>query len=155
MNLTWSCLPFADLSLNELYELLQLRSRVFVVEQNCVFLDADNLDQPTHVRHVLGKNTHGKLCAYARISLPHAAEKRCVISRVMTAPDMRGTGCGHALMREVLHRCRQSAPSATLTLSGQNHLRDFYRAHGFVPQGEVYLEDGIEHIRMDYAFQAA
>lgn len=145
----WTHARFNDLSVGELYALLQLRSRVFVLEQRCIFLDLDDIDPQPNVYHILGKNDANVLLAYARLSLPASTGEPLTISRVVTAPEWRGHGSGHALMDEILRLCRNYLPDGMVTLSAQTHLCGFYTRHGFTAQGAPYLEDGIEHIRMD------
>lgn len=144
----WTHARFNDLSVGE-HTLLQLRSRVFVLEQHCIFLDLDGIDLQPNVYHILGKNDANVLLAYARLSLPASTGEALTISRVVTAPEWRGSGSGHALMDEILRLCRKYCPGEMVTLSAQTHLCGFYTRHGFTAQGAPYLEDGIEHIRMD------
>ena len=130
--------PFDDLSRRDLYDVLRLRADVFVVEQDCAYLDPDGVDLVA--THVLGR-VDGRLVAYARVS-PEDGMQR--ISRVVTARDARGTGLGHAVVRESL----AVVGAAPCFLNAQDHLRAFYAQHGFTPVGEVFLEDGIPHVRM-------
>jgi ElaA protein len=143
----WTCLPFAELGVQPLYELLALRSEVFVVEQNCVFLDIDGLDPQTW--HLLGHGDDGALKAYARLLPPGLkAPADAVIGRVVTSPAARGGGTGRALMAEAVAQCERLWPGHPITLHAQAHLERFYASFGFVPVGEQYMEDGIAHIEM-------
>lgn len=145
--LHFNCLPFAKLSLQELYDNMALRQEVFVVEQDCPYLDADGKDADGH--HLLGYNGQGKLLAYARllppgISYPGFAS----IGRVVTAPSARRTGAGKQLMQESIAWCERLYGQVPLKISAQVYLIRFYKSFGFQKAGEEYLEDDIPHIGM-------
>ena len=142
----WTCVPFAALEAGQLYDLLALRSEVFVVEQQCVFLDIDGLDRKTW--HLLGHGDDGALRAYARLIPPGLKAADALIGRVVTAPAARGGGAGRALMTEAVAQCGRLWPGQAITLHAQAHLESFYGSFGFVPVGEQYMEDGIPHIEM-------
>ena len=142
----WTCQPFDDLSPRTLYALLALRTEVFVIEQNCVFQDMDGLD--LHAQHLLGWAEDGRLAACARLLPAGVKAPEVVIGRVITAPWARGTGQGHALMREALAQCARLWPGQPITLHAQARLEAYYRQHGFTPVGQPYIEDGIPHIEM-------
>ncbi|MFG6462149.1 GNAT family N-acetyltransferase [Roseateles sp. DXS20W] len=142
----WTCVRFDELTVEQLYDLLQLRSQVFVVEQNCVFLDIDGLDRQT--LHLLGTGEDGALRAYTRLIPPGVKSPDALIGRVVTAPAARGGGTGRALMAESVARCEQLWPGHAITLHAQAHLERFYAGFGFAPVGEPYMEDGIPHIEM-------
>lgn len=138
---------FHQLNTEELYDLLQLRSAVFVVEQDCVYQDLDNLDQKAI--HLLGCNKEKKLVAYARIlpeNIPYP--NYCSIGRIISSFDMRGKGLGKVLMEKSLTYCRENFKSIPIKIMAQYYLLDFYRSFGFEEVGEKYLEDGIWHIDM-------
>ncbi|MFG6468905.1 GNAT family N-acetyltransferase [Roseateles sp. BYS87W] len=142
----WQCTPFADLGVEALYDLLALRSEVFVVEQQCIFQDIDGLDR--HTWHLLGRQSDGTLGAYARLIPPGLKGADALIGRVVTAPSARGNGSGRALMTEALAACERLWPGHPLTLHAQAHLQGFYASFGFTPVGDTYMEDGIAHIEM-------
>jgi ElaA protein len=142
----WNCLRFDELSVQQLYSVLALRSEVFVVEQNCVFLDIDGLDPQTW--HLLGSGDDGKLKAYARLIPPGLKAPEALIGRVVTSPAARSGGVGRALMAEALVHCARLWPAHPITLHAQAHLERFYASFGFVPMGEQYIEDGIPHVEM-------
>lgn len=142
----WTCARFDELTVGQLYDLLQLRSQVFVVEQNCVFLDIDGLDRQT--LHLLGTGEDGALRAYTRLIPPGVKAPDALIGRVVTAPAARGGGTGRALMAESVARCERLWPGHAITLHAQAHLERFYAGFGFAPVGEPYMEDGIPHIEM-------
>lgn len=149
-RLRWRCLPFADLGAADLYRVLQLRSAVFVVEQACVFQDMDGLDPACS--HLLGAapddGEGAELLAYARLVPAGLAFPEASIGRVATAAQARGTRAGHALMAEAIAQLQNLWGSQPIRIGAQAHLQGFYRQHGFAPQGDLYLEDGIEHIEM-------
>ena len=144
-NIKWLCKSFNELKPNELYELLRLRSEVFVVEQNCVFLDIDNKDQIAY--HLLGYNGDA-LVAYTRLLDKNTAYKLMSIGRVVTSPKYRGTGAGKALMEESIKRCYELFGKDEIKIGAQLYLRKFYESLGFKQSSEMYLEDDIEHIEM-------
>ena len=144
-NIKWLCKSFNELKPNELYELLRLRSEVFVVEQNCVFLDIDNKDQIAY--HLLGYKDDD-LVAYTRLLDKNTAYKLMSIGRVVTSPKYRGTGAGKALMEESIKRCYELFGKDDIKIGAQLYLRKFYESLGFKQSSEMYLEDDIEHIEM-------
>jgi len=143
----WLCKPFAGLSNRQVYELLALRSAVFVVEQQCPYQDSDGLDLLPETWHLLGWRD-GRLLACARLLPPGAAGPEPTIGRVCTTALVRGKGLGHELLRRAISAASQKWPGQPLYLSAQAHLEHYYRSHGFVPVTGPYLEDGIPHIGM-------
>jgi ElaA protein len=141
----WICRPFAGLSNNELYALLRLRSEIFVVEQNCVFLDADNKDQDAF--HLMGwqQNT---LVAYTRLVPPGMLYTEPSIGRVVTAITARRSGIGRQLMLHAIAECRKLFGEQPIKIGAQLYLKEFYSSLGFVPTGGIYPEDGIPHLQM-------
>lgn len=135
---------FAQLGVEALYEALRLRSLVFVVEQNCVFLDLDNND--AKALHLLGRQD-GKLVAYARLFAPGDSYAESAIGRVVSHPDARKTGAGRALMTRAIAECQTRWPGP-IRIGAQRYLEKFYGSLGFVPTGDPYMEDGIPHIEM-------
>ena len=146
MTLSWNCKEFNDLSLTELYELLQLRSEVFVVEQTCAFQDIDGQDMAAY--HLLGHTPEGKLAAYARLFDAGIAYEEVSIGRVIVAPEFRRFGLGQELMRQAIVHCEQYFAPQPIKIGAQQYLEKFYSGFGFVQCGEMYLEDGIPHIPM-------
>lgn len=145
MSLRWICKPFPELSVYELYTLLQLRSEVFVVEQNCVFQDMDNKDQQCH--HLMGW-IENELVASARIVPPGLAYDEPSIGRVVSSPKFRKMGAGRELMEEAIRKTLQLHGNQPIRIGAQLYLKNFYGSLGFEPQGDIYLEDGIQHIEM-------
>lgn len=127
-----------------MYAILALRQRVFVVEQHCVFQDADGRDKDAlHLVHV----TAGGVDAYLRVFLPEAPGQ-VVIGRVVTAPEARGTGLGHRLFAESLKVCAVLAPGRDVHIAAQAYLEAWYSKHGFATVSEPYLDDDIPHVDM-------
>jgi ElaA protein len=141
----WRCLPFSGLSPHALYDLLRLRTEVFVMEQNCVFQDMDGADPACH--HLLGERD-GALLAYARLVPAGLKFAEASIGRVVSDPSTRGTGMGHALMREAVAQLHALWGAQPIRIGAQAHLQGFYRQHGFEPDGPIYIEDGIDHVEM-------
>jgi ElaA protein len=143
--INWIFKKFDDLSSQELYAILQLRNEVFVVEQHCVFQDADNKDQPSF--HLMGWDNE-TLIAYTRIIPPGIAYTQASIGRVVTSPKVRGSGIGKILMEGSLEAIKKLFGDSDIKLGAQLYLKDFYGSFGFVQSSDIYLEDGIEHIEM-------
>ena len=123
-----------------------LRQEVFVVEQNCPYLDADGKDK--HSWHVLGYDENNKLAAYARIVLPGVSYTEVAIGRVITSQQHRRTGAGKELMRETLKAIETIYGKVPVRISAQTYLVKFYFEFGFVSTGKEYLEDDIPHTEM-------
>lgn len=149
LTVTWQCSPFNELTPGELYAVMQARQRVFVVEQQCPYLDADGSD---HLAlHLLGwRNTPEGLVlsAYARLFPPGAKCKEASIGRVMTHPDARGSGLGKSLMGEALQRVAEAEWGIAVRIQAQMYLEGFYEEFGFRRVTEPYTEDDIWHVDM-------
>lgn len=145
--LFYSCHPFAQLTPVELYEIMALRQEVFIVEQNCPYLDADGRD--LQAWHLCGRDAGGKLMAYARL-LPAGVsyEHYPSIGRVVSAPAIRGSGAGRELLLHSIGMCRHLFGPAPVKIGAQTYLLRFYESFGFRSTGEEYLEDGIPHTGM-------
>ena len=143
----YTCKKFRELSLDDLYAMMVLRQEIFVVEQDCVYLDADGKDQIAW--HLLGKNEEGILVSYLRI-LPKGAsyDHYPSMGRVVTAEKVRRQGAGKELMKQALIEAERLFSGETLKISAQVYLIRFYKSFGFEAIGEEYMEDGIPHIGM-------
>ena len=141
----WKCKSFNELSVVELYAILRLRNEVFVVEQNCVYQDADDKDATSH--HLAGwaGNT---LVAYCRLLPPGVSYSDASIGRVVTSPAFRNLGHGQQLLTTAIACTRRLFNCNTITISAQLYLKAFYEGHGFVQVSDTYLEDNIAHIKM-------
>lgn len=144
-DITIACTPFDSLTPQALYQIIQLRNEVFVVEQQCVFQDADGKDP---FAHHLTIHSGGVLIAYARLLPPGIAYEYMSIGRVITSPQSRRTGAGKLLMREAISECHRLFGEGPIKIGAQLYLKEFYGSFGFQTIGEVYLEDNIEHIHM-------
>ncbi|EIJ38166.1 putative acyltransferase [Galbibacter orientalis DSM 19592] len=136
---------FSAITKEELYEMLQLRSEVFVVEQDCVYQDIDYKDQKA--LHVLGKK-EGKLVAYTRIFNSGDYFDNPSIGRVIVKMEERKFGYGHTIMKASIEAIYERFEKQDIEISAQCYLRKFYNSHGFTQTSEEYLEDGIPHIKM-------
>ena len=145
MHLQWSQKKFADLSPYQLYAIMQLRNEVFVVEQNCVFQDADDKDQESH--HLMGF-LDNKLVAYTRLVPPGLIYPEMSIGRVITSGTVRRHGAGRELMKQSVDYCYHLFGNGPIKIGAQLYLKGFYESFGFCQTSDIYLEDGIEHIYM-------
>jgi ElaA protein len=145
MDLKWKIKRFEALSVVELYNLLQLRSEVFVVEQNCVYQDVDGKD--SKALHLIGEED-GKTIAYARLFKPKDYFEEASIGRVVVKETYREKKLGHILMKEAIQAIKSEFHETKITISAQLYLKKFYESHGFIQTSETYLEDDIPHIQM-------
>ncbi len=145
MQLNWIFKHFNELTAKELYAILQLRNEVFVVEQNCVYQDADGKDPDS--LHLCGW-VEDKLAAYTRIIPPGISYTEASIGRVVTSPAYRNTGIGRQLMEESIRLTFSEFKGSQIRIGAQVYLTGFYHSLGFITTGEEYLEDGIPHIEM-------
>ncbi|MDD2924513.1 MAG: GNAT family N-acetyltransferase [Rhodoferax sp.] len=130
---------------SELYEVLRLRSEVFVVEQQCLFHDMDGSDP--QAMHLLGVQ-HGQLQAYARCFEAGVKFPEASFGRVLTRQSVRGTGLGHALIDQAISAISQVWGPQPIRIGAQMQLAGFYGQHGFEDIGKTYMEDGIPHLEM-------
>ncbi|MFN8698718.1 MAG: GNAT family N-acetyltransferase [Flavobacteriales bacterium] len=148
MQLQWVERAFDQLSPAELYAILRLREEVFIVEQTCIYLDADGKDEKSH--HVFALNHDGLCMACLRIPAPGVSYREVSIGRVATHSLVRGTGTGLELMRRGMAQVERLYGKVTVRISAQSYLLRFYSSFGFSPVGEEYLEDDIPHTEMLY-----
>lgn len=147
MKLIWICKPFDALSGIEVYHIGQLRQEVFVVEQDCPYLDFDNLDQICF--HVMAFNEQNELMAYTRLVPKGGSYQNDIsIGRVVTSPKARGKGFGRSLMEKSMNYCWDLWGKQNIRISAQDYLLDFYTSLGFKDTGKKYLEDNIPHTQM-------
>lgn len=141
----WVVKEFNALSPHELYAILRLRSEVFVVEQNCAYLDLDNKDQFSY--HLLGFQDN-TLVAYSRLIPPGGSYKEASIGRVANLPSLRRSGLGKLLIEMSIKHAEELFGKKPIRIGAQHYLKNFYHAFGFEQMSDVYDEDGIEHIEM-------
>ena len=137
---------FSSLNTDQLYRLLQLRSEVFVVEQDCVYQDLDGKDKKA--LHILG-TVEGNIVAYTRVFKPGDYLEKAAIGRVVVASDFRKRDFGKAIMQASIAAVENHFNTTAIGLSAQTYLLNFYNDLGFSALGETYLEDGIPHIYME------
>ena len=145
----WQWSSFDELSLHALYEILKIRQAIFVVEQDCSYLDTDDLDQVAW--HLIGWHedaNNKKMVAYLRVVFPGEKYPEPSIGRVLVLPESRKTGLGKKLTAEAIARIADEYPNTAIRISAQQHLQKFYAAFGFKAVSKPYLEDGIPHIEM-------
>jgi ElaA protein len=143
MKIGWHTLHFNNLTNYQLYQIIQLRNEVFVVEQNCVFQDVDGLD--VNAYHILGFNDNNILVAYARILAPAAVYKEPSIGRVVVKFNYRKFGGGKQLMHKAIEQTIALYGKQPIKIGAQCYLNKFYKDLGFTVAGNEYLEDGIPH----------
>ena len=141
----WTWQRFNDLGVENLYDALALRCRVFILEQGA-YQDPDGIDRQSW--HLLGRDPGGVLQRYLRVVDPGVKYPEPSIGRVITAPEVRGKGYGRELTAEGVARCLTAWPGQGIRISAQAHLQSFYSEFGFESVGPSYLEDGIPHQEM-------
>ncbi len=146
-TLQFVCKPFESLTLQELYEIMVLRQTVFILEQKCNYLDADGKDLKSW--HLMGRDSEGKLMAYARL-LPDKVSYDGYVSigRVVSSPEARGIGAGKQLMQAAMAEMAVLFPGQPIRIGAQQYLIKFYESFDFQVDGDVYMEDGIPHVEM-------
>ncbi|CNI05504.1 GNAT family N-acetyltransferase [Yersinia ruckeri] len=152
--IVWQCVPFSQLNINQLYDLIKLRIDVFVVEQSCPYSELDNKDRVSDVHHLLGYQGD-ELIATARLLPAGVSYPSVSIGRVATQCSARGNGLGHQLLQVALMHCQRLWPEEPIEIGAQLYLSEFYSRYGFIATSESYLEDGIPHIDMKLMGSAA
>lgn len=144
--LTVTVKSFNEFSVDELHDVFQLRSEVFVVEQDCVYQDIDGKDRKA--LHVIGSDDNGNIVAYTRLFDAGDYFEKASIGRVVVSEKARTFGYGHDIMKASIAAIQQYYNKTSIKISAQTYLKKFYESHGFAQVGEEYLEDGIPHIGM-------
>ncbi|MGF1981872.1 GNAT family N-acetyltransferase [Lactococcus taiwanensis] len=145
----WKLKTFDQLTTTEMYNLLSLRTAVFVVEQNCPYQELDGKDQVA--QHLWLENEAGEVVALCRLLPQGLSFAEASIGRVLVNPAYRGENWGRALVKAALEVLQQAGEDA-VTIEAQYYLRDFYRGFGFVENSEPFDEDGIKHVNMKLIF---
>jgi ElaA protein len=145
LKLTWSVRKFDELTNEELYQMLRLRSEVFIVEQHCIFMDMDNKDQKC--THLLGWKD-GDLLAHSRIVPPGLSYEYPSIGRIVVSGKGRGLGLGVELLNVSIAQVEMLFGKSVIRIGAQQYLKRFYESFGFQQSSDIYLEDEIEHIEM-------
>ncbi len=148
--INWQCKRFSELTNEEVYKILQLRAEVFIIEQNCIYQDCDGKDFDSY--HLCAWDA-GKLLAYTRL-LPKGISysEYASIGRVITASSARGQNLGKQLMEKSIEEVYKLFGNVPIKISAQVYLKRFYGSFSFIPKGDIYLEDGIDHIAMEKSF---
>ncbi|MFT5137401.1 MAG: ElaA protein [Arenicella sp.] len=143
----WQYKSFEQLTVNQLYDILKLRQDVFVIEQQCIYPDIDQVDKTA--THLFAYDDQGQaICAYLRMLAPGVKYRQVAMGRILTSESSRGTGLGKVLVQEALQVVEREYPKQAIKISAQVYLLEFYRDFDFVVISEPYDEDGIQHIDM-------
>lgn len=142
----WHIKSFEKLTNIELYNIMRLRSEVFVIEQQCIYLDADGKD--AHCTHVMGTDQHNNLIAYSRIVPAGISFHEASIGRVLSSNKDRGVGAGKELMHKSINVINNLYGNVPIRIGAQSYLKKFYEKFDFVVASNEYLEDSIPHIEM-------
>jgi ElaA protein len=148
LDIQWEVKTFQQLTVDQLFEMLQLRVDAFVVEQQCPYPELDHFDRHAETRHLSARDARGQLMAYARILPPASRYPEVSIGRFVVKAEARSKGIGHQLLRSALDLIQECWPGNAIRISAQDYLQKFYGQHGFTRVSEVYLEDGIPHVEM-------
>ena len=148
----WKIYTFKQLSLDLLYDLIQLRIDVFVVEQNCPYRELDDKDRLDDTLHFIGFDKQGKMIAYARLLAPDVSFPEASIGRVLVVKESRGKGMARQLVNQGISIIKRTWSDSNIQIGAQQYLQHFYQSMGFQINSDMYLEDGIPHINMIYRY---
>jgi len=146
MHLDWQVKYYPELTTNEFHDIIALRLKAFVVEQNCSYLDLDGKDKKCY--HLICRDGFGKVVATARILPPGISYAEVSIGRVVLDQEIRGKGIGHQLMEQSMKFINEEFGAVPVRISAQKHLENYYNTHNFISTGKEYLEDDIPHVEM-------
>jgi len=146
MHLDWQVKHYPELTTNEFHDIIALRLKAFVVEQNCSYLDLDGKDKKCY--HLICRDGFGKVVATARILPPGISYSEVSIGRVVIDLEIRGKGIGHQLMEQSMKFINEEFGAVPVRISAQKHLENYYNSHNFFSTGKEYLEDEIPHVEM-------
>ena len=146
MHLNWLIKPYNELTTTEFHDIIALRLKAFVVEQNCSYLDLDGKDKKCY--HLLCRDGQGKVVSTARILHPGTSYPEVSIGRVVVDQSIRGNGIGHELMTKCMEYVLEEFGNVAIRISAQKQLEGYYKKHNFLPTGIEYIEDNIPHIEM-------
>ena len=145
MNLNFQCKHFNELSVVEFHDIVAVRLKTFVVEQNCIYQDLDGKDKKS--THLMAWH-NDNLVAYTRLVPPGVSFEEVSIGRVITSPFYRGLGIGITLLEKSIEQILATYQTNKIRIGAQLYLKKFYEGFGFVAEGDEFLEDGIPHIEM-------
>ena len=146
MKISWIWQRFDEISGTQMHEILATRQKIFVVEQQCLYQDADELDQKSW--HLIGRDANGELIAYARLNFPGTRYAEPSFGRVLTVQAARGLGLGRQIVQQCLEKCSAEYPDRDIRISAQAYLEQFYQTFGFEVTSQPYDDEGIEHVDM-------
>ena len=146
MILNWEIKPYGDLNINEFHDIIALRIKIFVIEQNCPYQDLDGKDKKAY--HIFCRDGKGNIVSTARILPNGISYPEVSIGRVVVDESVRGTGVGHELLKRCIDFINAEFGKVPVVISAQKHLEKYYGTHGFVKNSDEYMEDGIPHIQM-------
>lgn len=146
MNFTKFIKHFSDLSLEHFHDIIALRIKIFVIEQDCPYQDLDGKDKLAY--HLFYTNDKHEVIAATRILEQNISYKEVSVGRVVVDQGCRGSGMGHEIMKQSMAFVMQKFGAVDVRLSAQKHLENYYEKHGFKSTGKEYLEDGIPHVEM-------
>jgi ElaA protein len=149
MHLDWQIKPYSEINTNEFHDIVVLRLKAFVVEQNCIYLDLDGKDKKCY--HLICRDGMGTVVGTARIVPPGMSYAEVSIGRVVIDQSIRGTGAGHLLLEHCMRYIVEEFGEVAIRISAQKHLEKYYGQHHFFSTGKEYLEDNIPHIEMLYS----
>ncbi|WP_018153183.1 GNAT family N-acetyltransferase [Leeia oryzae] len=144
---TFTCSTIQQLNGLQMLEILELRSKVFVIEQQCIYQDPDHFDGLPDTRHLCAWQ-NGQLAGYLRVLPPRSTYDEPSLGRVVVDPAFRGQGLAQQLVQRGLEELYAFWPSTDVVIGAQVYLQKFYASLGFVAEGDAYIEDGIPHITM-------
>ena len=144
--MNWTLKSFDELTVSEFHDFIQLRLDIFVVEQDCPYLDLDGKDEIAY--HLFATTDQGKTVAYTRLFAPGDYYEEAAIGRVVVHKDFRKDGLGFELMSRSIQQIESLFNTKTIRIGAQQYLKKFYESLGFVPTGQDYMEDGIPHMYM-------
>lgn len=148
MALNWKIKHYNDLSLNEFHDIIALRIKVFIIEQNCPYQELDGKDKKSY--HLICRDNEGELVGTLRILPQGVAFKEVGLGRIVLDEPVRGVNNGHQMVEEAMKFCKAEFGEVPIYMSGQKHLESFYQKHGFESTGKEYMEDNIPHVEMAY-----
>ena len=146
MILNWEIKPYRDLNINEFHDIIALRIKVFVIEQNCPYQDLDGKDKKAYL--IFCRDGKGNIVSTARILPNGISYPEVSIGRVVVDESLRGTGVGHELIKKSIDFIIAEFGQVPIVISAQQHLEKYYKKHGFIKNSDEYMEDGIPHIQM-------
>ena len=146
-DITWIKKSFAELDVEQLYDLLKLRVDVFVVQQQCAYPELDNKDKDPETIHLIGVQ-QDMLVAYCRLLAPGQSYQQSSIGRVVIADSHRGQGFAGEMLQVAIATSNTNWPNHGIKIGAQEYLLSFYQSHGFTVDSDAYLEDGIPHVDM-------